>query len=128
MLGIALLLLGVMNEPARAGQSQEKQHVVSLEELNRDAARPAQARESNETAVRELFSSSDAQNALRSANVDYKKVDQAIGQLSDADLAKIAERSRQTQSEFAAGRINRQGWIVILVAAAVLIIVLAIVF
>src|SRR5438552_15874558 len=74
--------------------AQDKQHVVSLSDLTKDAARPAQTRQSNEEAVRSLLSSDQAHKALKSANLDYQKVDKAIGQLSDEDLAKLAERSR----------------------------------
>src|SRR5206468_6825964 len=79
---------------------------VSLSDLTKDAARPAQTRQSNEEAVRSLLSSDQAQKALKSANLDYQKVDKAVGQLSDEDLAKLAERSRQAQRDFAAGRIS----------------------
>jgi hypothetical protein len=85
-------LLGLAGTPAGA---QDKQHVVSLSDLNKDAARPAQTRQSNEEAVRTLLSSDQAQKALKSANLDYQKVDKAVSQLSDEDLAKLAERSRQ---------------------------------
>src|SRR5260370_28815471 len=76
MLAIALLL-GLAGVPAGA---QDKQHVVSLSDLNKDAARPAQTRQSNEEAVRTLLSSDQAQKALKSANLDYQKVDKAVGQ------------------------------------------------
>jgi hypothetical protein len=121
MLAIALLL-GLAGIPARA---QDQQHVVSLSDLNKDAARPAQTRQSNEEAVRTLLSSDQAQKALKSANLDYQKVDKAVGQLSDEDLAKLAERSRRAQSDFAAGRISDRDllWIIVIALA---IIVLAI--
>jgi hypothetical protein len=121
MLAIAALL-GLGGSPARA---QDKQHVVPLTELNKDAARPAQTRQANEEAVRTLLSSDQAQRALKSANLDYQKVDKAVGQLSDEDLAKLAERSRQAQRDFAAGRISDRDllWIIVIALA---IIVLAI--
>ena len=117
------LLFGVAVTPARA---QDKQHVVSLSDLTKDAARPAQTRQSNEEAVRSLLSSDQAQKALKSANLDYQKVDKAIGQLSDEDLAKLAERSRRAQSDFAAGRISDRDllWI-ILIALAIVVLALA---
>ncbi len=59
MLAIALLF-GFAAIPAGA---QDKQHVVSLSDLNKDAARPAQTRQSNEEAVRSLLSSDQAQKA-----------------------------------------------------------------
>jgi hypothetical protein len=107
-------------------QGQEKQHVVSLDELKKDAARPAEVRQANEAAVRNLLSTENGQKALKSANLDLQKVDQAVSQLSDEDLAKLAERSRQAQKDFAAGRLSDRDllWI-ILIIVAVLILALA---
>ena len=117
------LLFGVAAVPARA---QDKQHVVSLSDLTKDAARPAQTRQSNEEAVRSLLSSDQAQRALKSANLDYQKVDRAVGQLSDEDLARLAERSRQAQSDFSAGRISDRDMLwIILIALAIVVLALA---
>src|SRR5229473_397135 len=87
MLAIAALFVST-GIPARA---QDKQHVVSLSDLNKDAARPAQTRQSN-----------------------------------DEDLAKLAERSRRAQSDFAAGRISDRDllWI-ILIAIGIIVLVVA---
>jgi len=122
MLVIAALP-GLAGIPARA---QNKDHVVSLSDLNKDTARPAQTRQSNEEAVRTLLSSDSGQKALKSAGVDYQKVYKAIGQLSDDDVAKLAERSRKAQNDFSAGRISDRDlmWIIVI---ALGIIVLALV-
>lgn len=122
VLGIAALFVAA-EIPARA---QEQQHVVSLSELSKDAARPAQTRQANEEAVRTLLSSDQGQKALKSAKLDYQKVDKAVGQLSDEDLAKLAERSRQAQADFAAGRISDRDmlWIIV-IALAIIILALA---
>ena len=96
LLGLAAMFVAA-GVPARA---QDKQHVVSLGDLNKDAARPAETRQANEEAVRTLLSSDQGQKALKSAKLDYQKVDKAVGQLSDADLARLAERSRQAQADF----------------------------
>jgi len=116
-------LFGLAGAPARA---QDKQHVVSLSDLNKDAARPAQTRQSNEEAVRTLLSSDQAQKAMKSANLDYQKVDKAVSQLNDEDLARLAQRSRQAQSDFAAGRISDRDllWI-ILIAIAIVVLAIA---
>jgi len=111
--------------PARL-QAQDK-HVVSSQELSKDAARPAETRGANEAALRQLFSSEQAQQALKSANLDYGKVDKAVAQLSDEDLAKLATRSRQVQGNFAAG--SRAGSLsdrdlLIIIVIAVLVIAL----
>ena len=121
LLGLAALFVAA-EVPARA---QDQQHVVSLSDLNKDASRPAQTRQANEQAVRTLLSSEQGQKALQSAKLDYQKVDKAVGQLSDEDLTKLAERSRQAQADFAAGRISDRDllWIILI---AIGIIVLAV--
>jgi hypothetical protein len=122
------LTLGVTGTSARAqAKGQDQQHVVSMDELTKDTMRPAEIRRADEASVRELLTSEVAQKALRSAKVDYEKVDQAIAELSDDDLAKVAARSRQVQGDFAAGGI-KSTLIVAIVLIAVLIIVLKIVF
>ena len=118
LLGIAALFV-VAEVPARA---QDQQHVVSLSDLNKDASRPAQTRQANEQAVRTLLSSDQGQKALQSAKLDYQKVDKAVGQLSDEDLAKLAERSRRAQADFAAGRISDRDMLWIIVIALGIII------
>jgi hypothetical protein len=122
LLGIAAPFVAA-EVPARA---QDQQHVVSLSDLNKDASRPAQTRQANEQAVRTLLSSEQGQKALKSAKLDYQRVDKAVGQLSDEDLAKLAERSRQAQADFAAGRISDRDllWIIV-IALAIVILALA---
>ena len=101
--------------------------MVSLDELNQAAARPAQNRQANQAAVRELLSTDAGQQALKTAKVDFQRVDKAIGQLSDEDLAKVAERSRQAESDFAAGGF-KSTLIIAIVLIVILIIVLSVVF
>jgi hypothetical protein len=119
LLGLAALFVAA-RVPARA---QDQKHVVSLSDLSKDAARPAQTRQANEAAVRTLLSSDQGQRALASAKLDYQKVDKAIGQLSEEDLARLAERSRQAQADFAAGRISDRDmlWIIVIALAIVIL-------
>src|SRR5689334_5841082 len=105
MLGLAMCV-GAGVSQARAQVQEKQQHVVTLDELNKQTARPAETREANESAVRHLLSSDEGQKALKSANVDYQRVDKAIAQLSDEELARLADRSRQAESDFAAGLIS----------------------
>jgi hypothetical protein len=114
---------------AMRAQAQDKQHVVSLAELNKDTARPAETRAADEAAVRQLFSYEQVQNALKSANLDYAKVDKAVGQLSDADLAKLAQQSRQLENNFAAGRmgsLSDRDLLIIIIVAVLLIALIAV--
>src|SRR2546425_12627196 len=108
---------------ARAVRAQDRDDVVSTQDLQKDVQRAAQTRQGNEAAVRELFRSDAAQNTLKSAHVDYQKVDKAVGQLSDEELAKLAERSRQVEKDFAAGTMSDRD-ILIIVIIGVLVIAL----
>jgi hypothetical protein len=113
--------------PARV-QAQEK-HVVSVQELSKDAARPAETRQANEAALRQLFSSAQAQQALKSANIDYNKVDKAVAQLTDEDTAKLAARSRELQENFAAGRagsLSDRDLLIIIIIAVLVIALIAV--
>jgi hypothetical protein len=122
LLAIAALFVAA-GIPARA---QDQQHVVSLADLNKEAARPAQTRQANEQAVRTLLSSEQGQKALKSAHLEYEKVDKAVGQLSDEDVARLAERSRQAQADFAAGNISDRDllWIIV-IALGIIVLALA---
>jgi len=102
--------------------AQDKPHVVSLNELNKDSAKRAEKRNLDESAVRELLSTEQAQKVLQSSHIAYKKIDKAIGRLDDQELANLAQRSRQVQADFAAGRISKTLIVVIVAAVAVLII------
>ena len=125
---LAIVLLPCLAvTPARA-QAQDK-HVVTSQELSKDAARPAETRGANEAALRQLFSSEQAQQALKSAHIDYSKVDKAVSQLNDEDLAKLAARSRQLQDNFAGGSVgglsDRDLLIILIIALLVIALIAA---
>ena len=65
-MGVSVLTMALLfawaGVPAGA---QDKQHVVTLSQLNKDAARPAQTRQANEEAIRTLLSSATAKEALK---------------------------------------------------------------
>jgi hypothetical protein len=125
----ALLLAGVGGsaEAQTRDTQAQGQHVVSPEELHRDAARPTQTRQTDAQAVRDLLETPEGQEALRRAKVDYARVDKAMAQVSDADLAKFGERSRQAKADFAAGGIGSR-LLIVVILIIVLAIVLAVVF
>ena len=124
---LAVILLPCFAVTPPRAQAQDR-HVVTSHELSKDAARPADTRGANEAALRQLFSSEQAQQALKSANIDYSKVDKAVGQLGDEDLAKLAARSRQLQNNFAAGRaggLSDRDLLIILIIALLVIALIA---
>lgn len=121
---LIVTLILCLAESAAPLQAQEKPHVVSLAELNRDTAKASETRRANEATVRQLFSSEAARKALHRANLDYTKIENAVGQLSDEDVAKLAERSRKIEDDFAAGRNFSDRDLLIIVIIGVLIIAL----
>ena len=122
MLSMAMCM-GAALSPVKAQAQEKQQHVVMPDELNKQTAQPAQTRQANEDAVRHLLSSDAGQKALKSANVDYQRVDKAIGQLSDEELAKLADRSRQADSDFAAGFISAKALAYIILATVVIVVI-----
>lgn len=113
--------------PAKAQVPANEQHVVTSDELSKSAEQPADTREANEGAVRHLLTSDAGRQALESANIDYRRVDKAIGQLSDEELAKLADRSRQAESDFAAGLISAKTLAYIILAVVVIVVIIVLV-
>jgi hypothetical protein len=74
LLAVGALLFGSGN----SAWAQDQPHVVSLADLKKDAAQAAETRKSDEEAVRNLFSSEEGQKALKSAHLDYQRVDKAV--------------------------------------------------
>jgi uncharacterized membrane protein YdfJ with MMPL/SSD domain len=132
ILGTATIAFAAGTAPCAAARAQpqtqaQDQHVVPLDDLNRDAAQPAQTRQADEAAIRGLLKTGEGQQALKQAKVDYARVDKAIGQLSDEDVSKLGARSRQAQSDFAAGGIGGT-LLIVIILIIVLAIVLSVVF
>ena len=126
MRALAILFVVPLAGDAARGQAQENRHVVSLDELSKDSAAPEETRQANEPAVRRLLSSEAAQKALQSAKIEYAKVDKAVGQLSDEDVAKLADRSRQVEKDFAAGSLSDRDLLVIIIIAVLVIALIAV--
>jgi len=121
---LAVCLVTAGSPPLRA---QQKDHAVSSDQLRIDVQKSAAARQANEAAVREMFASEAGKKALNSAGIDYQKVDQAISQVNDEDLARMADRSHEVQKDFAAGRMSdRDLLIILLVAVGLILIIIAV--
>jgi hypothetical protein len=125
MRALAIVIAASVASGAALGQSQNNQHVVSSSDLTRDSAAPAETRQGNEAAVRHLMSSEMGQKALQSAKIDYAKVDKAVGQLSDEDVATLADRSRQVEKDFAAGSLSDRDLLIIVIIAVLVIALIA---
>jgi len=99
--------------------------VVQPSELKSTIARSAATRQKNLDQVRTFFSSKPIQTALSTTGIGGERLERSVSSLSDADLAKLAERTQRIQNDFAAGALSTQEltYIVIALAAAVLVLV-----
>jgi hypothetical protein len=105
---------------------QQADHVVSLGELSKDAAGPAESRRANEADIRRLFATVDGQKALKTANVEYAKIDRAVSSMSDEDVARISSRAREIDRDFAAGNLSDHDLLLILIIALIVIILIVV--
>jgi hypothetical protein len=99
-------------------------HVVSPSELQKQIVETTRDRQHNLTSVREFLSTPTAEKAMKSANIDPKKVQNAVSSLSDDELANLAQRANKANADFAAGSLDNRDLIWIILAIAVLILII----
>lgn len=99
-------------------------HVISPARLQHDVAAASAARSQDIAQIDALFALPQARRALQSAHIDYRQVTDAIPQLSNQDLARLAQLSQKSQKDFAAGTITNHDLLIILVGVAVLILII----
>jgi hypothetical protein len=103
-------------------------HVVSTAELQTELLERTRMRQHNLEIVHQFLSSQTAKKAFASAHVNANQVQGAVSGLSDLELADLASRVNQTQTDFAAGRLTDREQILIalsIIGLALLIVVLA---
>ncbi len=98
MRALAILFVAALASGAARAQAQDSQHIVSLDRGHK---------------------------ALESAKIAYARVDKAVGQLSDEDVAKLADRSRQVEKDFAAGSLSDRDLLIIVIIAVLVIALIA---
>jgi hypothetical protein len=121
-----MLLAAAVSAGTMLAQSQADRHVVSLGELNKDAAGPGESRRANEAEIRQLFATVDGQKALKSANVEYAKIDRAVSSMSDEDVARISSRARELNRDFAGGNLSDHDLLVILIVVLIVVILIVV--
>ena len=119
-----LLAGGLLIFAAPVVRAQQSDHVVTVQQLRQDLRSAAETRAANEAAVRRLLATSAAQKVMKSSNLEYQKLDQAVSQLSDQDLARMAQRSREIQKDFAAGNLTNQDLLILLLILVGLVLII----
>jgi hypothetical protein len=104
--------------------SVAQDHVVARTDIQRDVAASSSARQKNQAQLENFVSSPQAQQALKSAHLDSKQIENAIPNLNNDEMAELSARSEKAQADFAAGRISDRDLIIILIAIVALILII----
>jgi len=99
-------------------------HVVSPSDLQQASVAATQSRQANVAKLNELFSSPIGEKALKEAHADAAQVKNAVANLSDQDLARLAARADKAQKDFAAGAITDHLLLLIVIAIVIVIIII----
>lgn len=108
------------------GFAADTTHVVPLSSLQAKQVAASQVRQENIQKVRDFIALPVAQSTLRDAHVDSGKVQDAVSQLDDQELAQLSARADKAQKDFAAGYLTTRD-IALIILGVVLIIVIIIV-
>jgi hypothetical protein len=99
-------------------------HVVSPADLDKELLTASQARQHNLDTVQKFLSTSRAEKAMKTAQIDPRQVQVAVSTLNNEELARIAARADKAQTDFAGGAIGERDLVWIILAVAVLILVI----
>jgi hypothetical protein len=122
LLACAFLIISLAIPP-----SLRAQHVANPTDIHKELVNATERRALNREKVSELFSSEEAEKALKGAGMDPGQVKAAVATLNDAELAQLAARSDKLREDFAAGAFsNRELLIIIVVIAAIILILVAV--
>ena len=99
-------------------------HVVSPAELQKQTLAASRERQRNLETVTRFLSSPAAEKAMRIVHTDDKQVKTAIANLSDQDLARLAQRAQKTEADFAAGSLSDRDLLIILIAVLILVVII----
>ncbi|MBI4474284.1 MAG: hypothetical protein HY646_16550 [Acidobacteria bacterium] len=105
--------------------ARSQPQIVSPSEMRQAIERSAEIRQKNLAQVRSFFSGEPARAALKSARIDYQKIQRAVSTLTADELTRLAARTHTIQKDYAAGALSNQEltYIVIALAAAVVVLV-----
>lgn len=121
----AALLLGCVMAAPQAVVAQN--HVVAPSQIQSDVSHTSTVRQQNEKQLKSFLVTKEMQQAMKSEGIDPQMVTNAVSQLNDAELARLAAQTQKAQKDYAAGGIGLGIFtlIGILVVAIILIAIFA---
>lgn len=108
------------------GNLRAQEQIVPPAQLHTELQKAAQTRQGNLEAINRVLATDAAREQMRTARLDPALVQRALPQLSDAELARLADMARSAEADLAAGLV---GWVIGLLALiGALVIILIVVF
>lgn len=117
----AVLLVGSVVAAPQVIRAQD--HVVAPSQIQNDVSSASAVRQQNEKQLRSFLSTTEIQNAMKAKGINPQQVTNAVSQLNNADLARIAAKSQKAQHDFAAGTFGLGIFTLIGIIVVVLILV-----
>jgi hypothetical protein len=99
-------------------------HVVTPSDLQKDVSAASATRQKNLQQVEGFLSSTEAEQAMKSAHINPQQVKNAVPQLNDDELAQLSARSEKAQKDFAGGKISDHDLLIILLGIAALVLII----
>lgn len=102
-------------------------HVVTAAELRHELVKHSLNRQASLGSLERLFSRPEVAGTLQKTVGSPQKIMQAAAVLSDDELARLAEKARSIDADFAAGALSNQDLTYIVIALATAVVILVIV-
>ncbi len=120
----ASALVALFTAPSAVMAETAADHFVSPAELQKAAVGASEQRTQNIEALRAMFGTEQARQALENARMNPAQVSKAVASLSDEELAQLAKRATKGQADFAAGNMSDHDLLLILIAIAALVLII----
>jgi biopolymer transport protein ExbB/TolQ len=116
-----LVFLTIPFEALRA-----EDHLVCRSDLQQAVLAASSNRQNNIAKVQKFLAAEPVQKALASTGLKSSKIEKAIPQLSDEELARLARQTDKIQNDLAAGALTNEQltYVIIALATAVLILII----
>lgn len=99
-------------------------HIVSPNDLRKEAVAASNARQQNVDTINGFLSSPKAEKVFAGAGIDPAGLKTAVSSLNEQELARLAARAEKAQADFAAGRLTERDLLLILLGLAALILII----
>ena len=114
---LALGLAAATLAPALTAQD----HLVSPAQLQQQMDAASATRQQNIRTLTSFLSTPTATRAMKSRGIDPVQVENAIPNLSNAELASLSARATKAQQDFAAGSLSNNDLLIIILVLVVVI-------